>query len=58
MGARLVVTANERVTMVQPVKPTVPADSTKPEDIKAWEDYYADCENWADQQKPCMDRDW
>lgn len=43
--------------MLKPVAPTVPADSTKPEDIKAWDDYYAECENWADAQKPCMDRE-
>lgn len=43
--------------MIKPVAPTVSAESTKPEDIKAWEDYYAACEAWVDAQKPCMSRD-
>lgn len=43
--------------MYHPVAPTVPADSTKSEDMKAWDDYYFECEVWAELQKPCMDRD-
>ena len=42
----------------KPVAPSVPATSEKPEDVKAWDDYYAACETWADMQKPCMDRNW
>lgn len=45
-------------TMFKPVAPTSSPTSTNPEDVKAWDDYYAECENWADAQKPCMDRDW
>jgi hypothetical protein len=44
--------------MFKPVAPTVPATSTKPEDIKAWDTYYAECEEYADMMKPCMDRNW
>lgn len=41
----------------KPVAPTASPESTDPADIKAWEDYYADCEVWAEMNKPCMRRD-
>lgn len=34
--------------------PTVSAQSTKPEDVQEWEDYYAACERWIDNNKPGM----
>ena len=42
----------------KPVAPTVSPKSTKPEDVKAWEDYYTACDHWTDMHKPCMDRNW
>lgn len=44
--------------LIRPVAPSVPADSTKPEDIKAWEDYYDACDYYVEMSKPCMDRNW
>lgn len=41
---------------IKPVAPSVPATSTDPDDVQAWEDYYAACEVYAEMQKPCMDR--
>lgn len=41
----------------KPVAPSVPATSTDPADIKAWEDYYHASEVWAEMNKPCMRRD-
>lgn len=40
--------------MDKPVAPTVSPESTKPEDVQAWEDYYAACEAWVDNNKPGM----
>lgn len=44
--------------MFKPIAPSASPTSTEPEDIKAWDDYYAACEVWAEVQKPCMDRNW
>jgi hypothetical protein len=44
--------------MIKPVAPTVSITSTEPEDIKAWDNYFAECEAWVDSRKPCMDRNW
>jgi hypothetical protein len=38
----------------RPTAPTVSAQSTAPEDVQAWEDYYADCETYTDMNKPGM----
>lgn len=43
--------------MLKPVAPTVSAESTKPEDVKAWDDYYAAVDAWIDSRKACMDRE-
>lgn len=40
-----------------PVAPTASKYSTKPEDVQAWEDYYEACEEYVDNNKPCMQPD-
>lgn len=40
--------------MMKPVAPSVPADSKKPEDKKAWDDFYGECDRYNDSLKPCM----
>jgi hypothetical protein len=41
-----------------PALPTVSSTSTKPEDIKAWDDYYAECDRAVDSRKPGMSDRW
>jgi hypothetical protein len=44
--------------MAKPIAPAASPTSTDPEDVQAWEDYYAACEEEIELSKPCMrDRD-
>lgn len=40
--------------MAQPIAPASSPTSTDPEDVQAWEDYYAACEEEIELNKPGM----